>query len=38
VVAGAPAKVISKKGSEGYIYSYIDSSGIKHPRFRNIVE
>lgn len=38
VVAGVPAKVISNKGSEGYIYSYIDSSGIKHPRFRNIVE
>ena len=33
VVVGAPARVISKNGSEGYIYSYIDSNGIKHPRF-----
>ena len=33
VVVGSPAKVISMKGSEGYIYSYIDKEGIKHPRF-----
>lgn len=38
VIVGAPAKVISNKGSEGYIYSYIDSDGIKHPRFGNTVE
>lgn len=33
VVAGAPAKVISMTGSEGYIYTYIDKEGVKHPRF-----
>lgn len=33
VVAGAPAKVISMEGSDGYIYTYIDKEGIKHPRF-----
>ena len=33
VVAGAPAKVISMNGSEGYIYSYIDKDGVEHPRF-----
>lgn len=33
VVVGAPAKVISKTGTEGYIYSYIDKNGVKHPRF-----
>ena len=38
VIVGAPAKVISNKGSEGYIYSYIDSDGVKHPRFGNTVE
>lgn len=35
VVVGSPAKVISMRGSEGYIYSYIDSNGVKHPRFKN---
>lgn len=35
VVVGAPAKVISMSGSEGYIYSYIDADGVKHPRFNN---
>ena len=35
VVVGAPAKVISMSGSEGYIYSYIDANGVKHPRFIN---
>ena len=38
VIVGAPAKVISEKGSEGYIYSYIDSNGVKHPRFENRVD
>lgn len=33
VVAGAPAKVLSMSGTEGYIYSYIDKDGVKHPRF-----
>ena len=33
VVAGAPAKVLSMTGTEGYIYSYIDKDGVKHPRF-----
>ena len=33
VVVGTPAKVISMTGSEGYIYTYIDTQGIKHPRF-----
>lgn len=33
VVVGAPAKIISMAGSEGYIYSYIDKNGVKHPRF-----
>ena len=33
VVAGAPAKIISMKGSEGYIYSYVDTDGVEHPRF-----
>lgn len=33
VVVGAPAKVISYKGSEGYIYNTIDEQGVLHPRF-----
>jgi serine O-acetyltransferase len=34
VVVGAPAKVISYKGSEGYIYNTIDDQGVLHPRFK----
>lgn len=33
VVAGVPAKIISYNGSEGYIYNYVDQSGVFHPRF-----
>ena len=33
VVVGSPARIISMAGSEGYIYSYIDKDGVKHPRF-----
>ncbi len=33
VAVGVPAKVISMTGSKGYIYSYIDKNGVKHPRY-----
>ena len=34
VAVGAPARVVSYRGSEGYIYNTIDKQGGLHPRYQ----